>query len=397
MGRTHYLSFGFLVTLIVAIFLGAGVLGRRAPAGDAADGPNPRLSSGLALEKVAEGLRRPLYLTAPPGDPRLFVVEQRSAIRVIRDGRLLDRPFLDLSRELSTGNEQGLLGLAFHPRYRENGCFFVNSTDRSGDTRVERFRVSRDPDVADPTSREEVLRVDQPFANHNGGDVVFGPDGMLYIGMGDGGSAGDPHGNGQNRGSLLGKLLRIDVDHGRPYSIPPDNPFTGRPGLRGEIWAWGLRNPCRFSFDPAESLLYIADVGQDRWEEVDVVGARQPGLNFGWNRMEGRHCFRAGRCDTVGLELPVVEYGHGEGCSVTGGFVYRGSRIPSLVGHYLYADYCSGWIRSFHWSHGRVTDPRQWRLPRPGQVTSFGEDAAGELYVLVDGGQVFRIVPERSP
>jgi glucose/arabinose dehydrogenase len=214
---------------------------------------------------------------------------------------------------------------------------------------------------------------------------------MLYIGMGDGGSGGDPHQNGQNRATLLGKLLRIDVRHGTPYSIPRDNPFRDRPGARGEIWAWGLRNPWRFCFDAVEDLLYIADVGQDRWEEIDVVARREAGLNYGWNRMEGTHCFPRGSCDRSGIRLPVVEYGHSEGCSVTGGFVYRGRRNPGLVGHYFYGDYCQSWIRSFRFSNGQVTDPREWRLD-PGPILSFGTDSAGELYVCSGRGVVYRIV-----
>jgi glucose/arabinose dehydrogenase len=386
-------------TFILPIFVGAALVFAAlfsafrtcASTGVPASGvPAPIASDGLALERVASGLRKPLWLTSPPGDPRLFVLEQTGAVRIIKGGRLLDRPFLDLSREVSGGDEQGLLGLAFHPRYRENGTFFVNYTDRSGDTRIERWRVGPDPDRADPSRRQLVLEIDQPYANHNGGDVVFGPDGLLYIGMGDGGSGGDPHRNGQNLGTLLGKLLRIDVDHGNPYAIPSDNPFVGRPGSRGEIWAFGLRNPWRFSFDPAEHLLYIADVGQNRWEEVDVVDARAKGLNFGWNRMEGLHCDGPSDCDTAGLVMPAIEYGHDAGCSVTGGVVYRGSRIPQLVGYYLYADYCSGWIRSFRWDHGRVSDHRQWSA-RPGQVTSFGVDAAGEVYILDRGGKIYRL------
>jgi glucose/arabinose dehydrogenase len=351
-------------------------------------------AAGLALEKVADGLEAPLDLVAPPGDPRLFVVEQPGRIRIIEHGHLLERPFLDLTREVSYGGERGLLGLAFHPSFRENRRFFVNYTDRSGNTRVERFEVGSDPDRADPATRKTILEVDQPYSNHNGGHILFGPEGMLYIGMGDGGSGGDPHGNGQDRGTLLGDLLRIDVDHGDPYAIPPDNPFVGRAGMRGEIWAWGLRNPWRFCFDPVEGLLYIADVGQNRWEEIDVAGAREPGLNYGWNRMEGTHCFRNPLCDKAGLTPPAVEYGHDQGCSVTGGFVYRGRAIPAILGHYFYADYCAGWIRSFRWRDGRATEAREWDLV-PGAVTSFGLDSAGELYVVVESGQVFRIVPSR--
>ncbi len=351
-----------------------------------------RRATGLALETVAEGLQDPLYLTAPGGDSRLFVVEQPGRIRIIEGGRLLARPFLDLSGRVSYGGERGLLGMAFHPRYRENGLFYVDFTDRAGNTHVERFQVGADPDLAEPSSARLILEIDQPYSNHNGGDLLFGPDGMLYIGMGDGGSAGDPHGNGQNRGTLLGKLLRIDVDHASPYAIPSDNPFGHHNGFRAEIWDWGLRNPWRFSFDPPTGLLYIADVGQDRWEEIDIAPSREAGLNFGWKRMEGNHCFWPPFCDHRGLTLPAVEYGHHEGCSVTGGFVYRGRAMPALVGHYFYADYCSGWIRSFQWRNGRVVDHRQWDLPNVGPILSFGLDGSGELYVLTGQGRVLRLV-----
>ncbi len=350
-------------------------------------------ATGLALEPVVSGLESPLHLVSPPGDPRLFIVEQPGRIRVVERGALLPRPFLDLTSRVRYGGERGLLSVAFHPRYGANGLFFVNYTDRRGDTRVERYRVSRDPNRADPGSARLVLRVDQPYANHNGGHILFGPDGMLYIGMGDGGSAGDPHGNGQNRGTLLGKLLRIDVDRGDSYGIPADNPFAGKPGMRPEIWAWGLRNPWRMCFDRDSGLLYIADVGQDDWEEIDVAPAREPGLDYGWNVMEGRHCYRRARCDRYGLTLPALEYGHDQGCSVTGGLVYRGRRIPAIAGCYFYSDYCRGWIRSFRYVNGVATEQKRWVPMQAGDVTSFGEDAAGELYVMAQKGQVWRIVP----
>jgi glucose/arabinose dehydrogenase len=350
-----------------------------------------RHARGLALETVVSGLTDPVYLTAPAGDPRLFVVQQDGRIRIVRDGHLLPRPFLDLVALVGYGGERGLLSMAFHPHYAQNGWFFVNYTNRDGDTRIERFRVGSDPDLADPSSRQLVLEIQQPYANHNGGHILFGPDGMLYIGMGDGGSGGDPHGNGQNRANLLGDLLRIDVDGGSPYAVPADNPFAHTPGMRGEIWAWGLRNPWRFCFDAQDGLLYIADVGQNRWEEIDVVGARESGLNFGWNRMEGAHCYRT-PCDPKGLVEPVVEYGHGDGCSITGGFVYRGTRLPGMSGHYFYADYCQGWIRSFLWRGGQLVQHRQWDIPFSGSILSFGLDAAGELYVLTGNGRVSRLV-----
>jgi hypothetical protein len=283
--------------------------------------------------------------------------------------------------------------VAFHPNYAANGFFYVNYTDNTGDTRVERYRVSADPYRGDTTTAMLVLAIDQPFANHNGGHQVFGPDGMLWIGTGDGGSGGDPQRNGQNLTALLGKMLRINVDAGSPYSIPPDNPFVGRTDARGEVWALGLRNPWRFAFDRVDDVLYIADVGQNQWEEVDAVSRTTAGVNYGWNVMEASQCFGSATCSRAGLTLPVVEYGHSDGCSITGGVVYRGQRIPGLVGHYFYSDYCSGWLRSFRYQAGQVSDRREWSVGPLGQVQSFGEDAAGELYILSRNGNVYRLVP----
>ena len=344
----------------------------------------------LDTSVVARGLQAPLYLTAPAGDPRLFVVEQPGRIRVIVGGVLQPTPFLDLTSRVSYGGEQGLLSVAFHPDYVANGYFYVDYTDTAGDTRVERYQVGPDPNVADPGSAKLILFVDQPYANHNGGLVVFGPDGKLYVGLGDGGSGGDPQGNGQNRSTLLGKLLRIDVDAGDPYAVPPDNPFVGVSGARGEIWAYGLRNPWRFAFDREAQRLYIADVGQNRWEEVDVAPATDGGLDFGWNVMEGNECYSTSSCNQAGLTLPVLVYGHSDGCSITGGYVYRGQSIPTLRGTYFYSDYCSGWLKSFRYD-GSVTEQRDWGLSL-GNVLSFGEDAAGELYVLSANGNVYRLV-----
>jgi len=345
----------------------------------------------LDTQVVATGLTDPLYLTAPPGDQRLFVVEQPGRVRIVADGSLLATPFLDIRDRVLAGGERGLLSVAFHPRYGTNGYVYVDYTDASGDTRVERYRVSADPNVADKASAKLILSVDQPYANHNGGLVLFGPDGMLYIGLGDGGSGGDPHGFGQNRGVLLGKLLRIDVDRGDPYAIPADNPFVGMSGVLGEIWAYGLRNPWRFAFDREAGLLYIADVGQNRREEVDVAPASAGGLNYGWNVMEGDECYGASTCDRSGLTLPVLTYGHSDGCSITGGFVYRGERMAALRGHYFYSDYCGGWVRSFR-HDGGVTDERDWGIGDLGSIQSFGEDAAGELYLLSKNGHVYRLV-----
>ncbi|MFQ5704955.1 MAG: PQQ-dependent sugar dehydrogenase, partial [Gemmatimonadales bacterium] len=282
---------------------------------------------------------------------RLFVVERPGAIRIIRNGVVVATPFLDITNLTSLGGERGLLSLAFHPQYVENGQFFVYYTDvTDGGTRVVRYNVSADPDVADPSSAHLIIAVDQPFNNHNGGQIAFGPDGMLYVGLGDGGSAGDPLGSGQDLSSLLGSIIRLDVDGGDPFAIPSDNPHVADPNARDEIWVSGLRNPWRFSFDRRTGDLYIGDVGQDEVEEVDVHSAAAPGgANYGWNTMEGSRCFRSTNCDTTGLTLPVLEYLHnaGGGCSITGGYVYRGSRIPALVGRYLYGDFCSEFVRSF--------------------------------------------------
>lgn len=364
--------------------------------------PNPPPGTGnLALRQVAAGLDFPLLLTSPPGDTaRLFIVEKTGRIRIVEQGVLLPTPFLDLSATVSNGSEQGLLGLAFHPQYAAIGLFAVNYTNLNGDTRVSLFRVSADPSIADPASERVILAVDQPFSNHNGGMVVFGPDGLLYIGLGDGGSGGDPQGNGQSRGTFLGKILRLAVSGTGQVSIPADNPFVGRSGMREEIWSYGLRNPWRFSFDWSTGDLYIGDVGQNAREEIDavtdVLGFGR-GVNFGWNIMEGAICYspRAG-CNQSGLTLPVLDYDHNQGCSVTGGYVYRGSAIPWLRGTYFYGDYCQGWVRSFRLQGASVSEERQWPSLAPGGlITSFGEDAVGELYLMISSGRVFRIVESR--
>lgn len=347
----------------------------------------------LAVEEVASGLESPVYLTAPAGDPRLFIVEQVGRIRIVEDDVLRSEPFLDLTGVVNAGGERGLLSLAFHPSYATNGMFYVDYTDRNGDTRVERYSVSADGNRADPASAKLVLAVAQPYGNHNGGHVLFGPDGMLYITLGDGGSGGDPLGSGQDTGTLLGALLRIDVDREDPYAIPQDNPFADGTGGRGEIWAYGLRNPWRVAFDSVDRLLYIADVGQNQWEEIDVEPDSAAGVNYGWNIMEAGHCYAAPSCNQEGLTMPVAEYDHSGGnCSVTGGFVYRGSAIPSIQGHYFYSDYCGGWLRSFRYDGGVAVDMRRWEVGNLGPVTSFGRDGAGELYVLSQNGTASRII-----
>ena len=353
-------------------------------------------SGSAQVEPVVSGLANPLYLTAPMSDSRLFIVEQPGRIRIVESGTLLSNPFLDLtSGQISSGGERGLLGLAFHPSYASNGSFYVYFTAPNGDITIERFTVSANPNVADAGSGHVILTIPHSSeSNHNGGMIAFGTDGKLYLGTGDGGGGGDPDGNGQRQDTLLGKLLRLDVDAADPYAIPPDNPFVGMAGARGEIWAFGLRNPWRWTFDQNAGLLYVADVGQGLWEEINVMPFAAAGLNYGWNTMEGIHCYApSSGCNQSGLTLPVLEYGHNEGCAITGGFVYRGSAIPSLRGTYFYADYCNGWVRSFRYANGAVTEQRDWNLGDLGNILSFGEDAAGELYILSANGTVYKIVP----
>lgn len=355
--------------------------------------------TGARLLEVASGLGFPLYLTAPPNDVnRLFIVEKTGGIRIVKDGTLLVTPFLDISSKVSNIGEQGLLGLAFDPNYATSGRFFVHYTDPARDTRVSSFVVSANPDIADAGSEQVVLTATQPYSNHKGGQLVFGPDGMLYLGLGDGGSSGDPQGRGQDLSDLLGSILRLDVQAGSPYTVPSDNPFVAQAGARPEIWSYGLRNPWRFSFDRGTGDLYIADVGEAQFEEVDVspaAGGAGKGLNYGWNRMEGNHCFNSGQCDRTGLTLPAHEYSHSQGCSITGGYVYRGSAVPALQGLYFFADFCQGWVRSLRYSGGAATELTDWRALQPGgSITSFGEDAAGELYLMVESGRVFKFVSE---
>ena len=361
------------------------------------DPAGPPVGTGAILQEVVTGLSAPLYLTAPPGDAaRLFIVEKTGGIRIIKDGILLTDPYLDLSSRISNGGEQGLLGLAFDPDYATSGRFIVHFTDLAGSTTVSRFQVSSNPDVADPASELVILTAAQPFANHNGGQVAFGPDGFLYLALGDGGGSGDPDNRGQDLSELLGSILRIDVRSTDPYTVPADNPFVQ--SAVPQVWSYGLRNPWRFSFDRATGDLYVADVGEGLWEEINVSPAGAgggKGANYGWNIMEGAHCFRESSCDQTGLTLPVFEYSHQEGCSVTGGYVYRGSAIPELQGHYFYGDFCQGWVRSLRYAAGAVTDQTQWPSLTPGgSVLSFGEDAAGELYVLDQGGRVSKVVPD---
>lgn len=347
--------------------------------------PDP---TGYAWVQVASGVSKPTGMAFLPGAAdRFLVLSQVGIITLFEKGQALPAPFLDISTKVgSGGNEQGLLGIALHPQFEQNGYFFINYTGIDGNTVIARYQVSANhPNQADPGSEKVLLRVEQPFANHNGGSMVFGPDGYLYMGLGDGGSAGDPHGNGQNLNTDLGKLLRVDVDHGDPYAIPEDNPFA-KGGGKPEVWAFGLRNPWRFSFDRLTGDLYVADVGQNLWEEIDYLPAKTPGgTNFGWNYREGKHPYHGNPPAGVTLTDPVFDYSHTEGCSVTGGYVYRGSALPAFQGIYLFADYCSGRI----W--GLLRDANgAWQSKElfrdKWNITSFGQDTHGELYFVDQGG-----------
>ncbi len=373
------------VGMIVAV---VAVGGFRAGAADVPFSP--------ALQQVGVGFSEPLFLThAGDGSGRIFVVEKGGTIALLKDGQRVAPAFLDIRDRVGTrGFERGLLGLAFHPDYERNGFLYVNYTDGRGRTVVERYTVSaNDPNRADPSTAKLIIRIDQPFANHNGGMIAFGPDGYLYIGMGDGGGAGDPIKAGQDRNTLLGKILRIDVNNGDPYAIPADNPFANGGGAP-EIWSYGWRNPWRFSFDRATGDFYAGDVGQNAWEEISYEKAGSPGgLNYGWNTMEGTHCFfPRTNCNRDGLVLPIAEYDHGEGISVTGGYVYRGEAFPNMVGYYFFADFGSSNVWALKQDNAGV-----WQMTKIMNarfaVSSFGEDEAGELYLTDFGrGQIYRLV-----
>jgi glucose/arabinose dehydrogenase len=335
----------------------------------------PAIADGIALEEIAKGLARPVLLVSPPKDPRRFVVLQRGKIVILGGGT-----FFTIGG-LSDGNEEGLLGLAFHPQFATNGRLYVDYTTEDLATHIVEYRATGDR--VDPATAREIVRIAHPYSNHNGGNLLFGPDGKLYAGMGDGGSAGDPHGNGQNPKALLGKILRFDVD--APHPVP-------------EVVHIGARNPWRFWFDAGD--LYIGDVGQNLWESVYVVpndGARH---NFGWNVVEGNHCFGHGDCDRTGFTAPVADYPHEQGCSVTGGVVYRGAALPQLAGRYFYADYCTGLLRSFVWKAPAIREHWDWKaaIDRANlldQISSFGVDADGEVYLVELTGSIYKLVPRR--
>ncbi|MAG37329.1 MAG: glucose dehydrogenase [Dehalococcoidia bacterium] len=363
--------------------------------------PNP---ADYTLVTVAEGFDIPVYLTFAPGDRsgRLFVVEKKGTISILQDGTRRAAPFLDLRSKVGAEEqEQGLLSLAFSPAFASNGLFYVYYTDREGATAVARYRVTDNPSIVDLASETIILQVDQPTPAHNGGLLAFGPDGYLYVGLGDGGPAyADESGNGQDPMSLLGTILRLDVDAGDPYTIPSSNPFVGQANRRDEIWAYGLRNPWRFAFDPHTDDLYIADVGLFKWEEINLQSASsRGGENYGWNLYEGTHLLAADQggkkpatVDRSQLVFPIAEYAHSEGCAIIGGYVYRGTSLPGLVGSYVFGDHCFGSIRVLT----RTTEGgwQQTELSRdPGRrvITSFGQGPDGELYVLEWGGRVFRL------
>jgi glucose/arabinose dehydrogenase len=349
------------------------------------------LASQVKLELVTSETNDALAVVAPPGDRtgRLFVVEKRGPIRILRGKTLTSKPFLDLTGKVSLwdkpNSEQGLLGLAFHPRFATNHRFFINFTDPKGDTRIVEYRVDRkNPDLADPSTAREILFVHQPYPNHNGGNLEFGPDGKLYVGLGDGGKAGDPHGNGQNPNTLLAKMLRIDVD----AKVPTPH-----------VVGTGLRNPWRYSFDRKTGDLYIADVGQNVYESVQYVPAKTLNgpHNWGWSITEGKHCFRDDGCVRTGLIEPVVEYPHSEGCSITGGYVYRGKAIPALQGHYFFSDYCTAILRSFRIQDGKAVDQFDWKVALDpeyelAKIAAFGEDNDGEMFLITHEGPIFKFV-----
>ena len=345
----------------------------------------------LNLQLAAEGLVQPVFLTAPVSDARQFIVERPGRIRILVGGSLLATPFLDIRTRVNNTGERGMLSMAFDPGYASNGRVYVYYVNLAGNMVVERFASTPGADVAG-ASTGIVMDIPHGGNEHHGGLIAFGPDGMLYVAPGDGGCCGDPQNNAQNLNSLLGKMLRIDV-RSLPYAIPADNPFIGRPGARPEIWAYGLRNPWRFSFDASDGRLYVGDVGQDAREELDIARTGEGGLNYGWPLMEGTACYRPTTNCEVGqsLVLPAMDYPHSEGCSITGGYVYRGSAIPELSGHYLYSDYCRGWLRSLKAAGAGAAEHRTWAGIVATQAVSFGRDGAGELY-LIAGTRVWRLV-----
>jgi glucose/arabinose dehydrogenase len=366
--------------------------------------PSPRPSATISLTKLVGGLRQPIGASTAPGDPRLFVIAQTGQIVIVTNGKVAGT-FLDISGRMSCCGERGLLGVAFHPDYAKNGRFFVRYTNPAGNLQISEFHVSSNADKADPASEKKLLTVAHPsFANHNGGRIEFGPDGYLYIGTGDGGSGGDPNNHGQDLNNLLGKMLRIDVNStsgGLPYAIPTTNPFAGQSGKRGEIFAYGLRNPYTFSFDRSTGDLWIADVGQNRYEEVDRALASAgggSGVNYGWSVMEANRCYKpTSDCIETGLTRPLAEYSHGSGdsigCAIVGGYVYRGTAHPELDGLYLFGDYCTGRIWSVE-AAGPATQTPHPLMSSGFRITGWAQDSAGELYVTGENGSLYQVIQE---
>lgn len=370
----------------------------------------------LALEPVATGLKLPVGFAIAPGDPakRIFVVEKDGLVAVLergsRDGKLVrsPTPFLDLRRRVGRNHdEQGLLGIAFHPRFQQKPLVYVNFTNEAGDTEISQFRAaSPDAPAVDPDQEAPMMQTPQPFSNHNGGHLLFGPDGKLWIGLGDGGKRYDPHGNAQNPTAVLGKMLRYDVDHACDCALDKhcDRCTDGKPKSEMEVVALGLRNPWKYAFDRETNALYIADVGQDRWEEISVLPVpafdAKPPPNFGWAKMEGNHCASGLVCDDTGLVPAVLEYDHDTGCSITGGFVYRGKELPELAGQYFYSDYCTAILRSLTWKDGKVVATADYKAAIDPQnqlakVSTFGEDHDGEMYIVSEEGTIWKVVRGR--
>ncbi len=347
----------------------------------------------ISLTLVAGGFKSPTHITnAGDRSGRLFVTEQAGKILIVKNNKILKAPFLDINDRVGCCDERGLLSAVFPDNYASKKYFYVNYTNTKGNTVIARYNLTSNPDIADIKSEDILLTIKQPFSNHNGGQMAFGPDGYLYIGTGDGGLVGDPLNNAQDSGSLLGKMLKIDVESGNsPYSVPPDNPFLKKRGYRPEIWATGLRNPWRFSFDRQTGDLFIADVGQNKYEEINFQSpSSKGGENYGWNTLEGTHCYKSSRCNKAGLVLPAAEYDHSQGCSVTGGMVYRGKKFPSLQGIYFYSDYCSGRIWGLRQSGGVWLNTL---LINSGlSVSTFGEDETGEIFLAdYSKGDIYRV------
>ncbi len=391
----------FFILFIIFFFLFSfdSALKAKSPATSAGDPCKskrvPPPLPDVSLHLITQGLHQPVHLThAGDNSKRLFITEQAGVIRILKDGRLLPNPFLDIRKRVKSGGETGLLSVAFHPSFKKNGRFFVNYTSSKGElhTVISEFHTDSHLSFADVESERVILTVDQPFSNHNGGQIAFGPDGHLYAGFGDGGGGNDPLENGQNLATLLGTILRIDVDKkeaGKEYAIPNDNPFVAKLNVRHEIWAYGLRNPWRFSFDPVAGTMYAADVGQSAREEINVIEA---GKNYGWNIMEGSICTPgiSSKCDTTGLTLPIAEYTRDKGISVIGGFVYRGSKIPDLCGAYLYGDFGSGRIWGLQYQNLTVKR-KKLLINTKFPISSFGTGEDFEIYVVNFSGSIYKL------